>query len=437
VIFPGPFLANISETVLVFLMDAFRGTWGGEGVRKWYARAVRKRQKEKSRKAWATRRKTMVKLLVLTTMLSFAVIATSARSSAGPGKSPKEVVERFCKMDAEGKLLSPDGANETAILFVSPYSWRRDQVIVVVSDYVVRGPDLQGNSAYFTVDYHTWGQLDSSLRFTREEGSIPYRPVKDREYYDLVFTNRYNELGENGPKAVVKGPLAWRIEATPSRPHVSVDTAIRYVTEMRDKSSDLASKENADKTIIALNRLLSGAREARRANLRRTAAQVMVQFCKMDAEGKQLTSDGWQEMSALFIQPGSPRREKIIVVKDFGVSNASISEENKADVGVEYISLGQLDSRTVLFEQGSMSYIKLRGNYGLVLTDKHGKAGSNGVATKESSGPVEWRIEGPVPEPHITVDTAIRFTTELRDRASDSVTKKNAARTLAALNRLR
>ena len=53
-----------------------------------------------------------------------------------------------------------------------------------------------------------------------------------------------------------------------------------------------------------------------------------------------------------------------------------------------------------------------------------------------TNGPLEWLIEGPVPEPHVSINTAIRFLTELRARAKDEAIRKNADNTIAALKRI-
>jgi hypothetical protein len=50
--------------------------------------------------------------------------------------------------------------------------------------------------------------------------------------------------------------------------------------------------------------------------------------------------------------------------------------------------------------------------------------------------PAAWKIEGPLPEPLVTVDKAIRYLTELRDKSPDPVIKKNADHTLAKLKSL-
>src|ERR1035438_4679953 len=44
-----------------------------------------------------------------------------------------------------------------------------------------------------------------------------------------------------------------------------------------------------------------------------SAEDVFARFCELDSQGGQLTSDGWQKIAALFVNPGTPRHDRIIV----------------------------------------------------------------------------------------------------------------------------
>ena len=48
------------------------------------------------------------------------------------------------------------------------------------------------------------------------------------------------------------GPAAWQIEKTPALAWTTVNTAIRYVLEMRIKTNDPSIKKNADETLEKL-----------------------------------------------------------------------------------------------------------------------------------------------------------------------------------------
>jgi hypothetical protein len=53
----------------------------------------------------------------------------------------------------------------------------------------------------------------------------------------------------------VSGPTEWRIDGTANKIWLTLDAAIRYVTQRRDKTTDAAIKKNADQTLAKLLRL--------------------------------------------------------------------------------------------------------------------------------------------------------------------------------------
>jgi hypothetical protein len=165
---------------------------------------------------------------------------------------------------------------------------------------------------------------------------------------------------------------------------------------------------------------------------------VLERFCELDAAGKQLGTEGWQEIATLFVQPESPRSEKIIVIRDFVVSQPTLNDK-KAEFYVEYIYLGQIDlsrlqfSRLPDFPPGPS---KVRSAFNLVSVTDGIAAGSSGSSQAQAPTP-EWRIAGSPPEPHLTIGTAISYVTQMRDKTTDASVRRNAGKTLAALSRLR
>jgi hypothetical protein len=51
------------------------------------------------------------------------------------------------------------------------------------------------------------------------------------------------------------GPEEWQIREPPGLPWTTVNTAVRYVLERREKSNDPVIKKNADKTLAWLLKL--------------------------------------------------------------------------------------------------------------------------------------------------------------------------------------
>lgn len=168
-----------------------------------------------------------------------------------------------------------------------------------------------------------------------------------------------------------------------------------------------------------------------------SARDVLLRFCDLDAQGEQLTADGWQKVAALFTTPGTPRRERIMVARDFVVSPGS--EQGRSTLGermvgfhVEYTLLGLIDS-----SQARFSPIPPTVHVEPSLFVVRQSVRRSGKASRWVEESVEWRIEETVPEPHLGVDAALRYATELRANAREVVIRRNADKMLAALKRFR
>lgn len=168
-----------------------------------------------------------------------------------------------------------------------------------------------------------------------------------------------------------------------------------------------------------------------------SARDVLVRFCDLDAQGEQLTADGWQKVAALFATPGTPRRERIMVVRGFVVSPGS--EKGHSTLGermvgfhVEYTLLGLIDSTQARFSPNPPA-VHVEPSLFVVRQSVRRSGGASGRAEESA----EWRIDETVPEPRLGVDAAIRYATELRANARDAAIRKNADKMLAALKRFR
>jgi hypothetical protein len=161
--------------------------------------------------------------------------------------------------------------------------------------------------------------------------------------------------------------------------------------------------------------------------------EVLEQYCELDAQGEQLTPDGWKRVAPLFVAAAAPRWGRIIVIKDSVVSHPNLRGD-KAEFYVEYIQLGQIDSSHAKFSP--LPPAKVRAGFDLVLTGEPRNVGLTGEGTRTVRAG-QWRIEGSPPEPHLTVDAALRYATDLRDRANDELTRRNADRAIRALKGLR
>jgi len=156
--------------------------------------------------------------------------------------SPRQVLEKFCEMDADGKQLTAEGWHQIAALFTQARP-AREKGIIVVKDFVVSRPAALGDKVELYVQYIYLGKLDESGPRLTHSAPLPPQPVKVRIEYTL-------SRNDEGP-----GPPIWKINGSPREPHISIDAAIRYVTQLRAQAASAAVVKNADRTIASLRRL--------------------------------------------------------------------------------------------------------------------------------------------------------------------------------------
>jgi hypothetical protein len=99
------------------------------------------------------------------------------------------------------------------------------------------------------------GTVNSSLRYSPPE---PTNAIKTGKLYKLSrVTTRMPIYGSDG-KSVIEikpGPIEWQIEGNQGQRWTTVNTAIRYIIEMRNKTTDPTVRKNADETIAKLLKL--------------------------------------------------------------------------------------------------------------------------------------------------------------------------------------
>jgi len=164
-----------------------------------------------------------------------------------------------------------------------------------------------------------------------------------------------------------------------------------------------------------------------------SAQAALQRFCDMEVAGKGLSPEGWNEMAGVLLHSGPPNRRKLIVVKDFVVSKP-IVKNDRAELYVEYIYLGQLNSSFARYLQVIPGLprgpIKVRVEYSLVRTSR-GDGRSFSPTWK-----IERSSEGPPERLHISVAAAISYLNQLRDQERNPVIKRNAKQSIATLNGL-
>ncbi len=293
------------------------------------------------------------------------------------------------------------------------------------------------------VDYFEWGSIDSFLNFTRArsprgESPAAYEPVEQRTYETIYLSDKFVKRSASGDREET-GALRWRI-SSPVVPEVDVDAALHWVAERRDKSEDPALKFNAEKTIAILKSLSTGAPTPPQPNevVKESPFEVGKRFVDLESNS---TPDEWNKLTEFFVETPRPQWNRLHIVDIVG-----IGADINGDSGFFTLltnALGDLDSSMHLSGYPSMRMPLVtpsasacfgddRFGFSLLLSDKRWQIAKDGTV-KELDGPLAWRIEDTSFEPLITLDTAIRYVWQARDKTTDPVIKSNAARTLTIL----
>src|SRR5262249_53519020 len=152
--------------------------------------------------------------------------------AGGPSNEmPESIISQFIQMQMDGAGLT--GSDPSLNMFVVHPAQTKSEKIGVAKAFAVKRTSLAVNKADAYVQYTVIAELDSQLRFTPiANGNLV------RQDYKLVFDNKYPP-GTGGPYDGI-GPSRWRIEEAPAEQWISVNAAIRYVTQMRDATTDPA-----------------------------------------------------------------------------------------------------------------------------------------------------------------------------------------------------
>jgi hypothetical protein len=192
-------------------------------------------------------------LTVLAFLLAAAFFSAAAGSSEPDPKSPFEIVRQLWSLATQGELLHPDGWRRTSGFFEKDEPFPGNELIDVVSNsWAVNHESVQGDNAEVLVGFRDAGQIDGLLRYKPPKDSLD---IKSGRTYRLVFSpSHWNTYAPEGKTLAEQktGPPGWQIAGPRGAPWTTVNTAIRYVLEMREKSTDPATKRNANETLRQL-----------------------------------------------------------------------------------------------------------------------------------------------------------------------------------------
>ena len=177
-------------------------------------------------------------------------------SPGKPQQSASMVTEQFIALESR---LAPDEWDQLANFFVETPKPTQNHVEIV--DVVGTTAGANGDTAYAEVGTNSLGVLDSSMRLSNYpdfrqplDGSSASACFGDYRFdFDLLLSIEHWEIAKDGTVKELNGPLAWRVEGPFFPPLLDLDTAIRYVTQTRDKTANPVVKMNAAKTLRILN----------------------------------------------------------------------------------------------------------------------------------------------------------------------------------------
>jgi hypothetical protein len=120
------------------------------------------------------------------------------------------------------------------------------------NDYAFDHVSVKGTTANAAVTCEQLGELDSAMRYT----PAPTKPYfKSGWGYDFVNVPGHTlVMGADGKQEDRVNPKVayWKITGSQGKPWTTVNTAIRYVLEMRAKTTDSEVKKNADRSLAML-----------------------------------------------------------------------------------------------------------------------------------------------------------------------------------------
>jgi hypothetical protein len=158
-------------------------------------------------------------------------------------------------------------------------------------------------------------------------------------------------------------------------------------------------------------------------------------FCKIDAEGGRLTTNGWNRNTAFFVRPTAPPKHRTMLVVE--APGKVWTEKQSADKGMLHVSievLGRLDfdgSLSRAIAPGLNAPVLIDEVYELVFSDRHWELREGTV--QEVKGLPEWRIESSITEPRVSLAAAVQYLRELKGRAQNTATRRRIEKTIITL----
>lgn len=185
-------------------------------------------------------------IFLLIASMGLLVTITRGQTQADRASSASETLTRFCTMDAAGTGLSADGWKRLGEMFSRPSNSRPTHAIISSKGFNVSNARIEGNEAHFYVEYMEVARIDDLGHIVALPG-----PHHTRVLYTLVLTTgKTNVAVKEG-----EGQLEWKIDVPQIEPRITIETAKRYIQELRNTTKDPVVRKNADQTLASLGKL--------------------------------------------------------------------------------------------------------------------------------------------------------------------------------------
>jgi len=203
----------------------------------------------------------LVRMILIVSVLPGS---TFPQAPPAPETSPTGTVQEFWKCETGGKLPTTEGWYRSSRFFISlsPLSTPSAKVLHVIRNGrvdVVEELARTENWAEVSVTTDEVGQIDSRLHFEPAQRHGPHGVLLLKGpvlLFHVVRTEKHWDLNADGSRGKEQiGPPEWLIDCAQSELWIDLDVAIRYVNEMRAKSTDPHVSKNADLTLAKLKKL--------------------------------------------------------------------------------------------------------------------------------------------------------------------------------------
>jgi len=191
---------------------------------------------------------------LLSGLMCYSPPDTRAQDNAVPEAKrvapPEKIVESLWTAAMRGELLTPEGWSRSSRHFANENEVPRRGIVRVVSNYFgVNSSSVTDGTAEVEMEFTDLGQIGADLRYTSPK---PTRALKTSLVYRLVSRPVHlvhygpdgktitedQEIREATTWVIEGGPGLWCLNADATCAWTTLNTAIRYVLEKREKASD-------------------------------------------------------------------------------------------------------------------------------------------------------------------------------------------------------